>query len=178
MSIHTRMAPVRSRTASAGSSGSASPFEKATPSAYSRQYASTRVTRYSSLSDGWRATRSASLSYTPRSVSDSSISKVWMVAVSATELFPDLHACDQPGDDHVRVLDHLIGEDIARAVTDHLMDIDHDVSSRFRSIGSRADVGIDEPPLPYPVLAHSVVPMDVPALHSVGPGDVRMHRGQ
>ena len=51
-SIQTCSAPVRSRTASAGVSASAIPREKVIPSAYSRQYASTREIRYSSVSDG------------------------------------------------------------------------------------------------------------------------------
>ena len=39
----------------AGSSGSNSPREKAMPSVYSRQYASTRAARCSSVSEGCRA---------------------------------------------------------------------------------------------------------------------------
>src|SRR6185503_13577510 len=83
ISIQALSAPVRSRTAIAGSSGSASPREKAMPSAYSRQYARTRVTRYSSLSDGCFAALSSSVSYTPRSTSLNRIVKWWIVAVSA-----------------------------------------------------------------------------------------------
>src|SRR6185369_13850715 len=51
--------------------------------AYSRQYARTRVTRYSSLSDGCFAALSSSVSYTPRSTSLNRIVKWWIVAVSA-----------------------------------------------------------------------------------------------
>src|SRR4051794_5297162 len=88
ISIQALSAPVRSRTAIGGSSGSDSPREKAMPSAYSRQYARTRVTRYSSLSDGCFAAFSSSVSYTPRSTSLNRIVKWWIVAVSAMARAP------------------------------------------------------------------------------------------
>src|SRR4051794_26521397 len=87
MSIHEASVPVRSRTAIAGSSGSETPRENVMPSVNSSRYASRRATRYSSDSDGCRATRSASDSYTPRSLSASSTSKLYIVACSAMSGF-------------------------------------------------------------------------------------------
>src|SRR5216684_2261259 len=86
-SIHAFNAPVRSRIAIVGSSGSNKPFENAMPSLYSKQYARTRVRKYSSPSDGCRATRSSSGWYTPRSESARSILNTWIVAPSAMAPF-------------------------------------------------------------------------------------------
>ena len=80
---------MRSRTWIAGVSPSDRPGPNAMPSTYSSAYARIRATRYSALSDGWRATRSESVSYTPRSTSERSTSKVCWVEVSATpRLYP------------------------------------------------------------------------------------------
>src|ERR1035437_1690268 len=82
-SIHAVSAPVRSRTVIAGTSGSLIPFENSMPSRYSRQYARTRVAKYSSVSDGWHAALIANDSSTPRSTLLSATSNVYIVEVRA-----------------------------------------------------------------------------------------------
>ncbi len=58
-SIHVVSLPVRSRTSTAGSVAvDEIPSLKLIPSTYSRQYASTRVIMYASVSEGCRAARS------------------------------------------------------------------------------------------------------------------------
>src|SRR3954464_6097669 len=108
MSIQVTIRPVRSRTETAGSSGSDTPRENSIPSAYSSRYASTLVTRYSSDSDGCRATRRLSYSYTLRSEPARSMSELEIVAV---------RAMSQHGrrDDRLRVYDGRVDErDVGR----------------------------------------------------------------
>ena len=75
-SIQAVIRPVRSRTRTAGSSPADTPSVSAMPSVYSRQYARKRVSMNSSVSDGCRASRRLNVSYTPRSTSESSVSKL------------------------------------------------------------------------------------------------------
>ena len=74
--------------------------------------------------------------------------------------------------------DDLVLQDVAGEVANHLMDF-HGHSSVARGAeGHGLDGRIDHAPLPRPVVADAGVADDGTTLHAVGPGDIRVHRGQ
>src|ERR1700728_212499 len=69
-------------------------------------------------------------------------------------------------------------ERIAFEIADGLQDFGNDRAIRIAMKAHSLDVRTDDGPLARPVLAHGFAPMNVAAVHAVGPGDIVGGRDQ
>src|SRR5579862_7981844 len=90
----------------------------------------------------------------------------------------DVHSGNEGITNFIGVADHLIDQKFAFAVMNYLVNF-HDPSASVIGIYAyRFDVRIEESPLPGPVFAHALVPIDEAAFHSVRPDDIGLHSRQ
>src|SRR5215831_16084186 len=75
----------------------------------------------------------------------------------------------------VNVVDDLVGHDASGKIADDLVNLHDDTPGWVDLEAQWLDPGIDERPLPPPVVTHLAMTMDVSALHPIGPVDVGMH---
>src|SRR5690349_7546563 len=68
--------------------------------------------------------------------------------------------------------DHPVCQQLPCQVAHHLVDCDNDVAICLDVEPHRSDMRIDQGPLPGPVAADSVVPVDGAAVHAVRPDDI------
>ena len=76
------------------------------------------------------------------------------------------------------MLDDLVDQEFPTLVVNHLMNLDADASVFFRREGLRLNPRIQLSELTGPVFPDRGFPQHPAAFHSVGPIDIRTHRGQ
>jgi len=90
----------------------------------------------------------------------------------------DFHRLDQAARKGEPMAYVLIGKNCSSQVAHDLMHFDDDFPLESFGELERLDVRIDHRPLACPVAAHSLATVDVAAVHSIGPDDVLVHRGE
>src|SRR5215831_9943123 len=78
----------------------------------------------------------------------------------------------------INVLDEGVFEDVAGEVAHPLMDVNDHASIRFGRDTQRLDVGINDAPLPGPILANAGMAENAAAFHGIRPHDIGVHDGQ
>jgi hypothetical protein len=85
---------------------------------------------------------------------------------------------DQAILERIDMPDDVVLHDIAGEVPNNLVDLHGHASVTRGTEAHGLDGRIDHAPLPSPVVADAAVPEHGAALHAIGPGDIRVHRGQ
>ncbi len=151
----------------------------------------TRRSAQSSIHGGrqmWRTTSASNL----RGSDANSFPRIWSNALEAPALPAsgkgagffssrrryDLHALDEVVLKRVSMAHHPVCNHCSRQIANHLVNFDHDTASRILFKAERFNTGIDNTPLPRPVLAYRPMTAHRAAFHAICPFDLRMHRRQ
>ena len=90
----------------------------------------------------------------------------------------DVHSGDKGIVNFVGMADGLVDEQRAFAVMNNLMNFHNPSASIIEIYGDRFDTGIEDGPLPGPILANAFMTIDEAAFHAVRPHHVRLHPGE
>ena len=90
----------------------------------------------------------------------------------------NVHSLNEAILNPIGVVNDRVDENFALEIACDLMDFNDEAAGFIPRNGQRLHMRINDRPLASPICTHRVAPMDVSALHSVGPCNVRMHSRQ